>query len=266
MSKGFAKLDREIFSNPIFKNPNTVAVYVHLLLNAAYQPTSINANGLNINLDKDEFFFSFRGIAAHTGCTVSAVRNSIERLNKQHIIRTVKKRWGCLVKLTSEEVTLCHNTEYSTPNDTLHDIMSDTPSAHINKKERILKEVRNKEVLVQLPLKPRIGFDQVWQVWPRKLNRKKASELFARIQKTIPNIGELILEDLERRRAAGIWTEMKFIPHMTTYLNGARWEDEITPLENETIGHEYKHVKDREDSLKMALHYGEQFEKNGGLL
>ena len=39
---------------------------------------------------------------------------------------------------------------------------------------------------------------------------------------------KLIIIDIQKRLAAGIWTEQnkKYIPHPTTYLNNLQWEDE----------------------------------------
>lgn len=69
-------------------------------------------------------------------------------------------------------------------------------------------------------------FETFWQMYPRRLARKDAERAWLKIP--TPKQAEVIAA-LKNHLAA--WkqkgTEKEFIPYPATWLNGARWEDEI---------------------------------------
>jgi hypothetical protein len=69
-------------------------------------------------------------------------------------------------------------------------------------------------------------FDRFWETYPRRLARKDAEKAWGKI----PAHKKLdVMEAL--RKHITMWkqqgTEKRFIPYPATWLNGARWEDEI---------------------------------------
>ena len=73
-------------------------------------------------------------------------------------------------------------------------------------------------------------FDIFWERYPRKENKKKAKIAFDGLSKTKQRDAiDGLRKDLSRNR----WDdcEKKFILLPTTYINGARWEDEIKQKE-----------------------------------
>lgn len=75
----------------------------------------------------------------------------------------------------------------------------------------------------QIPSK----FDEFWEAYPRKKDKKKAQALFVRIP-DIDNEFPKIMEGLERDKQSQQWNENdgKFIPYPSTWLNRERWKDE----------------------------------------
>lgn len=69
-----------------------------------------------------------------------------------------------------------------------------------------------------------VPFEDFWKLYPRKVEKKKASAKWARVP---CELHAQILADIEARKKSDQWTR-GFIPHPTTYLNGERWNDEIT--------------------------------------
>lgn len=82
--------------------------------------------------------------------------------------------------------------------------------------EDIDKEIDTKETM----------FNEFWELYPRKINKKKSRTAYERISKVNH---DLIIEDLTERVQTEEWLKDngKFIPHPTTYLNGERWFDEM---------------------------------------
>ena len=68
------------------------------------------------------------------------------------------------------------------------------------------------------------AFDDFWILYPKKVNKRQARLSFSKLK---PNAIELIMKDIKNRYNE---TDRKYIPHATTYLNGERWEDEVTPI------------------------------------
>lgn len=71
-------------------------------------------------------------------------------------------------------------------------------------------------------------FDQFYSHYPKKVDKKKAKEIFIKLPE------EVQLRAIEAVKAYSAKcqrekTESKFIAHPSTYLNKARWEDEYQP-------------------------------------
>ncbi len=73
-------------------------------------------------------------------------------------------------------------------------------------------------------------FSLFWERYPKKLAKRDAEKAFAKI-KPDEKLFNLILEKLELYKQSEAWLKDggQFIPYPATWLNGRRWEDEITP-------------------------------------
>ena len=74
------------------------------------------------------------------------------------------------------------------------------------------------------------GFREFWNAYPKKVERKKSLEIWKR--KKLSSMTLQIVSDLETRITQDHKWREGFIPNPTTYLNGDRWEDEITTKAN----------------------------------
>lgn len=78
-------------------------------------------------------------------------------------------------------------------------------------------------------------FSEFWKIYPRK-DAKQAAEKSWRRQK-LDHQADRILADVQARIAdPGQWVDPKFIPHGSTYLNQARWNDAWTPAAAKSVG------------------------------
>ena len=70
-------------------------------------------------------------------------------------------------------------------------------------------------------------FDTFWNAYPLKKGKQAAMSAFNRVPSSLyPDI----VVDVKNRTANDAQWIAGYIPHASTYLNGARWEDEITPV------------------------------------
>jgi len=72
-------------------------------------------------------------------------------------------------------------------------------------------------------------FDVFWSEYPLKKAKQDALRAFAKLRPD-DELLETILQAVRRQKATDSWRKDNgdYIPHPATYLNGRRWEDEIT--------------------------------------
>lgn len=70
-------------------------------------------------------------------------------------------------------------------------------------------------------------FAAFWAAYPRKEGKKKAWEKWQKLNPDRP-LFEAILSGLDAHKRSEQWRR-GVIPHPTTWLNGERWADELTP-------------------------------------
>ncbi len=71
-------------------------------------------------------------------------------------------------------------------------------------------------------------FQKLWNTYSRKVNKISAIKAWDKL-KPSPELVETILSAIEKAKESKEWKKDngQFIPHLSTYLNGRRWEDEI---------------------------------------
>lgn len=69
-------------------------------------------------------------------------------------------------------------------------------------------------------------FDRLWESFPKKVGKKAAQKAFQNARDR-PNIDDLIAS-IQRQALSPQWTKDggQFIPHLATWLNQGRWDDE----------------------------------------
>lgn len=79
-------------------------------------------------------------------------------------------------------------------------------------------------------------FDRFWSEYPRHEGKQNAVKAFEKL-----NADEALLETMiaaiRKQKQSAQWQENggQFIPHPATWLNGHRWEDEVTPVQKKPV-------------------------------
>lgn len=73
------------------------------------------------------------------------------------------------------------------------------------------------------------SFLSFWDAYPRKVSRAAAVKVWRRLAPDA-ELQATMLAALDAQKRAPQWSDKQFIPHASTWLNGRRWEDEITGL------------------------------------
>ena len=96
-------------------------------------------------------------------------------------------------------------------------------------------------------------FEDFWREYPRKTNKVKAFKAF---KKEIKNrkMLEDILAALAQHKKTEQWKKPTLIPHASTWLNGHRWEDDLSTLEETNPGDSSPASYDLEAWREQSLH------------
>lgn len=70
-------------------------------------------------------------------------------------------------------------------------------------------------------------FDEFWKIYPRRVGKGKARDVFARSLKKAP--AAHIIAGLRRQLSYYSTREHQFIPHPSTWLGQERWDDDPQP-------------------------------------
>lgn len=68
-------------------------------------------------------------------------------------------------------------------------------------------------------------FEDFWRLYPRKVSKRAAEKSWKREVLSTPP--DQIIEGLRRQLPFYAIRDQQFIPHPSTWLNNARWEDEV---------------------------------------
>lgn len=130
----FAKLPREIRNHWIAKDPQALAVFIHLLLDAAYQDQEVIFNGEKIMLREGELILGRHSYAQKTGVSEAVLRRVLRRLKTDQVIggRTTK-RYSVITLLPSElwrptNHTVDHKEEYINNNNNITEKVGKNPT------------------------------------------------------------------------------------------------------------------------------------------
>ena len=100
---------------------------------------------------------------------------------------------------------------------------SDLPSPKENRKEK-----RNPHTPTNGGLSLDDSFNQIWAIYPKKVSKAAAKKAFQKIK---PNkeLFNTMTKAIKTHSRSRDWTKEngQYIPHLSTWLNQERWEDEL---------------------------------------
>jgi len=77
------------------------------------------------------------------------------------------------------------------------------------------------------------SFKHFWESYPKKVNKQSALKAWKKLKPDVKLI-EIIILDIKNKKDSEDWTKDngQFCPHPSSYLNGKRWEDEDSLINN----------------------------------
>lgn len=166
----------------------------------------------------------------------------IIKSDNKYKVNGITKTWQALSKMI--KVIKTDKADYQIGEQELSD-MTDTKDT-LTKNNSLQKKSNNM-------LMTENDFQIFWHLYPRKVGRKKAKEKFMKLDRSLMPI---LLEALQKHVDSSSWKEngIEFIPHPTTWIVGARWEDDPQSLnysknKKENFGRTYVSTEGRADLI-----------------
>lgn len=111
-------------------------------------------------------------------------------------------------------------------------------AVHPNRKEPTAEPKGNRQGATAKKAKVEkqpVGFDALWAIYPRKVAKADAEKAFRKLAPDAALL-EALLAAVTAQAASPKWRESggEFVPHLATWLNGRRWEDQAPPAAEAT--------------------------------
>ncbi len=222
---GHIKLFRKFLDWEWYQDINTKVLFIHMLLKANWK----DGKFMGTTVPRGSFVSSIKSLAYETGLTEREIRTGISHLKTTGEVTS---------KATNKySVFTVKNYDLYQPDDRQDDIHA-TGKRHSNDKRTTTIEERNKEkkkegnkkentltgVKEKEPVKGQhkndcVGFEQLWQAYPRK--KEKAAAYKAYKARLSDGFSEDELETAVKRYAAEcgrLHTEERYIKHAATFF------------------------------------------------
>ena len=219
---GFITLHRKLLSWEWYKDSNTKDLFIHLLLSANFTDTRF----LGKKIKRGQVVTSLSSLAEETGMSVQNVKTALKHListNEVTNISTDRYRIITVVKYDEyQSLTMSLTTCQQSPNK----VLTKSQQHHNND-----NNVNKGTMYIQSPAKAGAGpsFDQFWSAYPKKVAKAAAQKAWTKLS---PDDGLVnrIMDSLRKLKGSDEWKrdDGRYIPHASTWLNGRRWEDEVT--------------------------------------
>ena len=112
----FVQIPRALRDHPLGGDPESLALFIHLVINAAWKDQEVTFNGEKITLKRGQSIFGRTSYAQRTGLTEAALRRSIRRLKKWRLIGGQSSHRFTVITLVPSELWRGDVTESGTKN------------------------------------------------------------------------------------------------------------------------------------------------------
>lgn len=202
-NNSWVKVYRKFLDWEWYDDINVCRLFLHLLLKANYK----DKKWRGVIIKRGSFITSLGNLSKETGLSIQQVRSSLTKLKSTHEITKQSTSHYTVV-------TVKNYNEYQAIN-------TPTNKQATNQQQLLKKDKKEKNIYMS-------NFDSFWDKYPKKVAKKKSMEIYQRIVTSKEKEDE-ILQGLDRYKNK--WskekTDVKYIPNPTTWLNQARWEDDV---------------------------------------
>ena len=217
MTKGWIKLHRKIFDNPILTRSrifSDLEAWIWILTNVNHDKAQVLIGADVMEVKRGEMITSQKKLCSTFRWGNSKLRNFLKRLYKCEMIlikTTTKLTQLTVIKYDTYQSIQPKNKSVLNQNQINNKLPSNT-----NKNIKNLKN--DKELIKQ--------FDIFWNEYPRKVNKKRSLSIFKNLSKEYR--GKAVEGAVAYKKHIKLnKVSETYVMHPSTFLNGESWEDYI---------------------------------------
>jgi len=222
---GFIQVNDNLEKWKWFKDKKTVYVYLCLLLRANWGETDCDG----VTLKRGQVLITLREFAEHCDLSMQEMRTILDRLTATHkITKSSTSKFSIITLLeydcaTQSPTQNAHANQQSVNKPTLLYTNNQTIKQPNNARAREGGGVESEKL--------NLSFDRFWEKYPKKTAKQQALSAWKKLKPDEKTV-EDIIKALERQKKSAQWTKDngQYIPYPATWLNGRRWEDELTEV------------------------------------
>lgn len=227
---GYIKLPRSLLEWEWFDDPNALKVYIKLLFMAEFRDCRYKG----CELKRGQLLTTIPKISGLCGLSTQQTRTALERLKSTDKITVKTTNKFSIITLIEYDCDF----EYNSQNNSLSTGKQLTTQQTNNEPtilQEEIKEIRNQENALTRADEPREPsalekrFLDFWAAYPKKIAKGAALKVWKRI-KPDKELTEKMSAAIQTQKTSEQWTREggRYIPNPATWLNGGRWEDEVT--------------------------------------
>jgi hypothetical protein len=222
--RGYVKVWRKIEDSGLIQLPNTLALFMYLLLNATHKDRKMGTPIGVITLKRGQFMSGRIELAARLKQTEQQIRTSLDRLKILEII-TIESTSKFSV-YTIENYPLYQDD--ITPNNQQGNQQTTSEQPAGNQQVTTKQECNHLSIKEDKHISRKNALDEnfvsFWTAYPKKVGKEAARKAWAKAKPPIADV----LKALGWQIKSDQWFKNKgeFIPNPATYINQGRWQDE----------------------------------------
>jgi hypothetical protein len=218
MHRGYIKIWRKISDAGWLKNHKLCAFWLWCLIKASHKEHDIIVGCQQIHLMPGDLIFGLNKASEELEMSVRSIRTILDFLkNSQNLtIKTTNK--FSVISIVNWSTYQGEDIQNDNQNDKQP---TNNRQATDNKQE--CKELKNEKKTYT------DDFLSFWNEYPKKVGKDAAWKAWKARNGTIPKIS-VILAAISTQRASPQWIKNggQYVPNPATWINGGRWNDEIT--------------------------------------
>lgn len=197
--------------------------YIDILLSVNWSDKSVNFLGMEIKLKAGEMATTQRILARRWKWSVSKVNYFIREKKLNTLVNTFMNTY---LNTPITKITVNNWKKYQSGIEHLPERLPEHLSER-EQEETILKKKLYQRKKIPTPYAVK-DFDIFWKEYPKKVGKGDALKAFKKA--TDKPAVEKLIEIIQRQKQSVNWNKEngQYIPNPTTWLNGGRWDDELT--------------------------------------
>ena len=223
MAKRFIKLYEQITSWEWYRYPNTLCLFIYLLLKANYKDLTFHGRVIK----RGQLLTSIPRISTDTGLTVQQTKTALMHLRSTGEVTdeaSNQYRVITVVKYDAYQSSTDKSTDdQPATNRQVNRQLTDelTPCIEYIEKDRYIEQIDN-----NTPSRGG-GFDEFWNIYPKKVSKQDAMKAWKAL-KPNADLQAAIMSSLQQWITSDQWQREngQYIPYPATWLRKRRWEDE----------------------------------------